>query len=281
MKEKIQNLLIGAGLAAAAVVCFVISGDYTMSLGSFHLDYRIAGAFFGAVGLVFLLLGLLKKPAPAASVRTPEEAPAMPEDPMDRLRVLEEAMEADPENVDLAREFLSCSDLLMQAKGDKSFPYYQQRFCIARRAVYMEEKYGLSPAFRRYRVIHSAVHGGIAAATARDRDQMEDSLDMLIAAAGLQSEGTRDLDRLYSEVSVPAVTCWVSYWLSRSYLGEQPNYRRSAELLKQAAALCPPEGIRACDLNPRMAENVKIVLTPTNLGQLKHHLLSKVKPKTE
>ena len=282
MKEKRQNLLIGLGLVAVGAVCFIISTDYTMMIGSFLLDYRIAGAFFAAVGLVFVLLGLMKKPAPPRKTRAPMESAHQPEDPRARLRFLDAALDGDPENEALAREFLICSDAVLRLKGDKSFPDYHQRFFTARRAIYMEEKYGLPPADRRYRAIRSAVHGGIAAATARDMEQLEDALDMLSAASALHSEGTRDLDRQYSEVAVPAVKCWVSYWLSRGYLADQaPNYRRSAELLKQSFSLCPPEGIRVCDLNPRMPENTKVVLTPIILSQLKYHLLSKAKSRPQ
>ena len=49
MKEKLQNLFIGLGLVTVGAVCFVISGDYTMAIGSLTLDYRIAGGFFGAL----------------------------------------------------------------------------------------------------------------------------------------------------------------------------------------------------------------------------------------
>ena len=59
MKEKLQNLFIGLGLVTVGAVCFVISRDYTMAIGSLTLDYRVAGGFFAAVGLIFLLLALL------------------------------------------------------------------------------------------------------------------------------------------------------------------------------------------------------------------------------
>lgn len=280
MKEKLQNLLIGLGLVAVGAVCFVISRDYTMAIGSFRLDYRIAGGFFAAVGLVFLVLALLCKPRQTS---VPTEAPVLPEDPRQRLALLENALEEDPENAALAEQLLSCCDEVLAIKGDLSFDDYQQRFRTARRAVYIEEKYSLAPASRRFRAIRSAVHGGITAATARDAGQLEDALDMLNSAAQLQSEGftNPELERRYTDTAVPGTLCWVCYWLARIYATELPNYRRSAQLLKQAMDLCPPEGIRACDLNPRRAENTKVLLTPANLNQLKHHLLSKAKPKSE
>lgn len=280
MKEKLQNLLIGLGLVAVGAVCFVISKDYTMAIGSFSLDYRIAGGFFAAVGLVFLVLALLCKPKQPS---VPPEAPVLPDDPRQRLALLENALEADPENAALAEQLLSCCDEVLAIKGDRSFDDYQQRFCTARRAVYIEEKYSLAPASRRFRTIHSAVHGGITAATARDAGQLEDALDMLTSAAQLQSEGftNPELERSYTDTAVPGTLCWVCYWLARIYATELPNYRRSAQLLKQAMDRCPPEGIRACDLNPRRAENTKVLLTPANLNQLKHHLLAKAKPKSE
>lgn len=279
MKERMQNLLIGLGLVAVGAVCFVISKDYTMSIGSFTLDYRIAAVFFAAVGLVFLLLALLKKSAPQAAPVPAQATAEAEEDPRELLRQLEQAMDLEPDNAALAQEFLRCSDALLHGRGDKSFYDYQQRFFTARRAVYIEEKHGLAPANRRFRAVHSAVHGGITAATARQPEQLEDALDMLTAAAQLRCEGTLApaLEQRYSDTAVSAVTCWVCYWLSRSYLGETPDFRRSAELLKQAITLCPPEGIRACDLNPRMTENTKVMLTPAHLQQLKRLLLSKVK----
>lgn len=278
MKEKLQNLFMGLGLVAVGAVFFVISGDYTMSVGSFSLDYRIVGGFFAGVGLVFLLLALLCRPKEQIA---PAETPPMPENPRHQLALLENALEADPENVALARQLLSCCDEVLAIKGSFSFDDYQQRYSTACRAIYIEERYGLAPAFRRYRAIHSAVHGGITAATARDPGQLEDALEMLESASGLKSEGTQERDRLYGEVAIPAARCWVCYWLARIYATELPNYRRSAQLLKQSMDLCPPEGIRACDINPRRPENTKVLLTPANLTQLKHHLLSKAKAKNE
>ena len=151
---------------------------------------------------------------------------------------------------------------------------------MARRAVYIEEKHCLASTDRRFRAIHSAVHGGLAAAAGQDADVLEDALDMLTGAAQLTSEGAvnPELEQRYSETAVNAVTCWVCYRLSRIYADEKPNYRRSAELLKRAMTLCPREGIRGCDLNPRMADSTRVVLAPNHLNQLTRHLLSKVKP---
>lgn len=280
MKEKLQHLCIGLGLVTAGAVCFVISGDYTMAIGSLTLDYRIAGGFFGAVGLIFLLLALLCKPRqPAVS----QETPAMAENPLQRLALLEAALETDPENVTLADQLLACCDEVLALKGDRSFDDYHRRFRAALRAISIEEQYSFAPASRRYRAIHSAVHGGITATTSRDAGQLEDALEMLTAASKLQGEGftNPELERSYADTAVPGTLCWVCYWLARIYATELPNYRRSAQLLKQAMDLCPPQGIRACDLNPRRAENTKLLLTPANLNQLKHHLLSKAKPKSE
>jgi len=187
---------------------------------------------------------------------------------------LEPYQEADPENGEITAGMLACYDGLLRTKGDRTFADYQQRFYAALRAVYLEEQSGKKPASRRFWAIHCAVHGGIAAASAKDLDQLEDASFMLERASQMRSELSRDVDKQYMETAIPCVRCWVCYWIARITATDKPDYDRSADALQLAATLFPREGdIRVCDMNPHLKDNTKTMLTWNNLDALRRHLI--------
>ena len=307
MKEKIKGLLAGVFFIGFGVFCWTMADEYVLMLfGAIKVDFRIFAAFCGLAGLISIVTALLprkgKKAAPAArreaAVEEVQERPVpqdMFEEPQPDVRgivtaakeegtpeafraaiaELEPYQEADEDNTEVVAGMLACYDGLLRTKGDRSFADYQQRFYAALRAVYLEEHSGRKPTSRRFWAIHSAVHGGIAAASAKDLEQLEDALFMLERAGGMRSELDRDVDHKYMEVAVPSVRCWVAYWIARITATDKLDLERSAEALQLAATLFPREGdLRVCDMNPHM-ENDKVMLTWGNLESLRAYLMKK------
>lgn len=312
MKEKIKSLLSGLLLIGCGAAAWMMSDEYVLMLfGVLKVDFKIFAVILAAIGLITAVMGLLpqrkgEKAAPQPkqkSRKTVKEEPrtediqapvyvpdapqvdvrsvvlsareaGTPEAYRQTIAMLEPYQEADPANGELAAGMLACYDGLLRTKGDKTFGDYQQRFYAALRAVYLEEQTGKKPTSRRFWAIHCAVHGGIAAASAKDLEQLEDASYMLERAAQLKSEGSREVDQQYTETAIPCVRCWVAYWIARITATEKPDYDRSAEALQLAATLFPREGdIRVCDMNPHMQGNTKTVLTWNNLDALRRHLI--------
>ena len=308
MKERIKNILGGLFLIVVGVVAWLMADEYVLMLfGVIEVDFRIFGGIMGVIGLISLIVALLPKknkavPTPqkekkAAKTQDDEEidipaffskAPQVdvkalviaareagtPEAFRQCIATLEPYQEADPDNGELVSGMLACYDGLLRTKGDRTFEDYQQRFYAALRAVYLEEQSGKKPTSRRFWAIHCAVHGGIAAASAKDLDQLEDAEAMLERASQMKSELSRDVDQQYMEVAIPCVRCWVCYWIARITATDKPDYDRSADALQLAATLFPREGdIRVCDMNPHLKDNTKTMLTWNNLDALRRHLI--------
>lgn len=310
MKEKMKGILRGLFLIAVGVVAWLLSDQYVFMLfGFIEVDFRIFGGVVGAIGLVSLIAALVPKkdktetePAPGktkkqmfqSAVSEPIAETFVPQQSQVDVRglvmaakeagtfeafrqaiaALEPHQETEDDNGEVVSGMLACYDGLLRTKGDRSFEDYQQRFYAAVRAVYLEEHSGKKPASRRFWAIHCAVHGGIAAASAKDLDQLEDASYMLERAAQMKSELDREVDRQYMETAVPCVRCWVSYWIARITATDKPDYDRSIDALQLAATLFPREGdIRVCDMNPHLKDNTKTMLTWNNLDALRRHLI--------
>ena len=311
IKEILGGLFM---IAAGVVSWLIADEYVLMLFGFVEVDFRIFGAIIAAIGLFVLVAALLpkkgrKKPESAkpqsgssmedvvntyfSDAFTPQAAPAVkmpdvnvqmtvlqardagtPEAFRKAIAALEPCQEADPENGEVVSGMLACYDGLLRTKGDRSFEDYQQRFYAAVRAIYLEEHSGKKPTSRRFWAIHCAVHGGIAAASAKNLDQLEDASYMLERAAQMKSELDREVDRQYMETAVPCVRCWVAYWIARITATDKPDYERSIDALQLAATLFPREGdIRVCDMNPHLKENTKTMLTWNNLDALRRHLI--------
>ena len=191
--------------------------------------------------------------------------------------LLEKQNQANPQDTGIVSAILEMQDAYLRTNGDKTFQDHQQRFYSALRAVYMEENHRMPKRARRFWIIHNAVRAGMAAATAKDLNQLNGAMTMLDRAGDFRSELNRPVDSHYMYSALPGVRCLVAYWIARLCITQTQDYRRASQMLQLSESLLRKDvGLRVCDVNPYQDTNTKMLLTQANLDALKNQLRARV-----